>query len=236
MIAGRGSINLGTREIDFNLSFAERKSLSIKVMPTGEVKVIAPITATHSDVIKKIKTKVAWIVRQQNFFQTFQPGTPPRKFINGETHLYLGRQYKLRIIKNAESQIRIYRGTIEVYTRDITSTAVRHQLNEWYKIRGKAVLYQLFEEALSLNPRFQSKDPRLSIKAMEKRWGSCTPNGRITLNSKLIHASKACISYIIIHELCHLLHPNHTKAFYRLLSTKIPAWERTKLRLEQIMA
>ena len=73
------------------------------------------------------------------------------------------------------------------------------------------------------------------IQETENRWGSCTAKGKIILNTELIKAPKPCIEYVITHEMCHLLHKNHTKAFYALLQKEMPDWERWKNRLEKMM-
>ena len=70
---------------------------------------------------------------------------------------------------------------------------------------------------------------------MNNRWGSCTNNGKMILNTELIKAPRPCIEYVIKHELCHLVYRNHTKAFYELLSNEMPEWEKWKNKLEQIM-
>ena len=71
---------------------------------------------------------------------------------------------------------------------------------------------------------------------MEKRWGSCTRNGKITLNPEMIKAPKACIEYVMVHELCHLVHHNHTRDFYDLQSRMFPDWQKWKDKLEKTLA
>src|SRR5690625_525511 len=95
------------------------------------------------------------------------------------------------------------------------------------------------EYAEPLIQRFKKYDvePKiLFIQNMETRWGSCSAKGNIILNPELIKAPKPCIEYVIIHELCHLIHRNHTKAFFRLLSKEMADWEKWKERLEREMA
>ena len=75
----------------------------------------------------------------------------------------------------------------------------------------------------------------LYIQEMENRWGSCTPKGKIILNAQLIKVPRPCIEYVITHELCHLVHPDHTKAFWELLQKEMPDWERWKNKLERFM-
>ena len=109
-------------------------------------------------------------------------------------------------------------------------------LNDWYRSKAKEVLQALLDEVMVKAPQFHGKIRAMQVKAMPKRWGSCTPGGTITLNSELVKAPKACIEYVILHELCHLTHPNHTKQFYNLLTSLMPDWPKWKDRLERSMA
>src|SRR5437899_9809577 len=90
-------IQFGSAKIDFEVKFSNRKSLGIIVSPDLEVIVKAPVDTSIEKVKEKVRKKASWIIKQQSFFLSFQPKTPIRKFIGGETHLYLGRQYRLKI-------------------------------------------------------------------------------------------------------------------------------------------
>ena len=109
-------LNFGTRRINYHLSFTKRKSLGVKVHPDSSVQVIAPENADEKEVAKKIKLKAPWIIKQQDFFISFKPATPERRFVNGETHLYLGRQYKLKTIVSETPVIKAYRGQLVMYS------------------------------------------------------------------------------------------------------------------------
>jgi len=117
MVHSIQQVNYGSKSIEYNLSFATRKSLGIKVMPNGLVSVIAPNDTNIIDINKKVKSKANWILKQQAFFCSYKPHTPERKYVNGETHLYLGRQYKLQIIEDTINEIKIYRGTMIMKTK-----------------------------------------------------------------------------------------------------------------------
>ena len=118
-------VNYGSKSIEYNLSFADRKTLGIKVLPDGLVSVIAPIDANLIDINKKVKLKANWILKQQAFFCRYKPNTPTRKFVNGETHLYLGKQYRLQIIEDAINEIKIYRGAMIIKTKKKQSRIFR---------------------------------------------------------------------------------------------------------------
>ena len=228
-------VQFGTRIIPFTIHFAERRSMGLQVHPDSSVHAIAPIDTPVEDIIKKVRLKAGWILKQQEHFASFLPLTPPRKFVNGETHRYLGRQYKLRKVLADHTQVKLYRGQMEVHVLEDTTEAIEQVLRDWHKAKAREVFEGLLTEIIYKTPRFHAKHLTLHIKTMQTRWGSCSPSGRITLNTELIKAPKACIEYVIIHELCHLIHPNHNKKFYRLLTTLMPDWDKWKDRLERSM-
>src|SRR4051812_41003906 len=91
-------IKFGSRTIVFNLEYRKRNSLGIKVHPDNQVEVLAPFDAREENVLERVKVKAPWILKQIDHFNTYKPSTPARRFVNGETHLYLGRQYRLKIV------------------------------------------------------------------------------------------------------------------------------------------
>ncbi len=229
-------IKFGSRTIDFNLKYRKRKSLGIKVHPDNQVEVLAPLDAKEEKVKERVKVKAAWILKQIDHFNTYKPSTPARRFIDGETHLYLGRQYRLKIVPDEVDVIKAYRGQLWIYSQNPTPEVLQKQLDNWYKQRASVVFTELLEDVLPKFKRYKISTPALSIRTMSKRWGSCTPAGRIILNSELIKAPKGSIEYVIIHELCHLVHHNHTKAFQSLQSRILPDWRKWKDRLEYSLA
>lgn len=229
-------INYGSKRIEYVLSFATRKTLGIKVMPNGLVSVTAPNDAIISEINKTVKSKASWILKQQAFFCAYKPFTPQRKFVNGETHLYLGRQYKLQIIEDSINEIKLYRGMMIMKTKKNNPEYLEKILNKWYK--EKAIFYfeELLNNSLEKFIKYKIEKPVLDIRLMQKRWGSCTKSGKIILNTELIKAPKGSIEYVIIHELCHLIHHNHNKEFYDLQNRLSPNWEKWKEKLEQALS
>jgi predicted metal-dependent hydrolase len=225
-------ILFGSKKIAFTLTLHTRKSLTIKVNPDASVEVLAPIISDKQDIIQKIKSKAPWILKQIEKFNSYKPGTPYRKFINGETHLYLGRQYRLKIVPDNTNVIKAYRGQLFIHATDTSKQALEKQLQEWYKEKAINLFEQMLKEVIPKFKKYNINNPTLYIRAMTKRWGSCTPSGKIILNTELIKASKGCIEYVIIHELSHLVYYSHNKAFYALQNRIMPDWEKWKDRLE----
>ncbi len=229
-------IKFGSRNIDFNLEYRKRKSLGIKVHPDVKVEVLAPMLSKEADVLKKVRLKAPWILKQLDHFNSYKPAMPPRRFINGETHLYLGRQYRLKIVHDNETAVKAYRGQLWMHSKNPKTIELKAQLDQWYRQRATIIFNELLGEALPKFKRYKIALPALSIRSMSKRWGSCTPSGKIILNTELIKAPKGSIEYVIIHELCHLVHRNHTKEFQNLQSRMMQDWRKWKGRLESFLA
>lgn len=224
----------GSKEINYELSYQDRKTLGIRVYPDGKVRVIAPCDTSNEKLQNKLKEKAPWIIRQQLDFLSYHPLTPPRKYINGETHLYLGRQYKLRIEEAPQNKVKLLRGRLLVFRKP--NIKAESLLTNWYRKKAHMHFKDILQKVLPLFARYNIPKPELLIRQMPTRWGSCTPKGKVILNPELIKAPKGSIEYVIIHELCHLIHHNHTKAFYELQETIMPDWKKWKERLENTLS
>lgn len=226
----------GNSVIEYSLKFENRKTLGIRVYPDKTVKVLAPLDSLIDQVRDKVKKRASWILRQQDFFLSFHPLTPPRKFISGETHLYLGKQYRLKLSESVNQDVKLRGGVLEVFVRDKNDKkTVERLLKSWYREKADQHFEKIFLKNLILTKSFSKKPSGLKCRWMSKRWGSCDRNGVINLNLELIKAPKKCIEYVIVHELCHLKYHNHSRAFYELLGKVYPDWKETKNRLEKFM-
>jgi predicted metal-dependent hydrolase len=229
-------ITYGTSLIEYSLEYDDRKTLGIKVRPDKSVRVIAPVETTIDEVRKKVKSKASWILKQQEFFLSFHPITPPRKFISGETHLYLGKQYKLKLRESNSQTVKLHGGQLEVYVKDMSDKdKIQKLIKAWYKEKADQHFVELYEKNKPLTNKFTKKPIGLKYRWMDKRWGSCDKKGGIHLNLELIKAPKKCIEYVLVHELCHLVHHDHSRAFYELLEKLFPDWKETKNKLEKLM-
>ena len=227
-------IQFGSKKIDFNLLYSGRKTLGISVTPGMQILVKAPSGASIEKIKAIIKKKAPWILKQQNFFLAFHPKPPVKRFVNGESHLYLGRQYKLRVIKAKKNDIHFNAREIQVHIKEGGSP--RNILNSWYRERAKMKFAEIAAPLIQRFKKYKVEPRSLYLQEMNLRWGSCTPKGKIILNPELIKAPKPCIEYVIIHELCHLVHKNHTRKFFDLQAKEMPDWERWKNRLEGLLA
>ena len=229
------TIEYGTRRISFEVRRADRKTLGIEVHPDLSIWAIAPEQATVDAIRSKILLRASWIIKQQAFFQQFLPRIPERQYISGETHYYLGRRYVLKIRNGAENNVKLKGSELTVSTSaEPNSELIRNLLTSWYYEHAKRIFDQKIENALRLFTKYKIEKPEFEIRRMKNRWGSCTPQGKIILNPELIKTPGLCIDYVIIHEMCHLVHPSHSKSFYELQENLNPAWKRWKNKLESV--
>jgi len=239
MNSSRRAIAYGKESIDFNLSRVDRKTLEIAVHPDQTVVVKAPLGTDDEEVQRRVVRRADWIARQRAFFRLFDPRTPQRRYVGGETHLYLGRHYRLKIICGNRNAIKLTRGFFEIEVRGDVSTEpekVKSLLERWYRDRAEGKFRESFDRCWLHFEKHSSVKPLMQIKRMRKRWGSLSANGTLTLNADLIRAPRECIDYVIAHEFGHLRCKNHDPKFYRFLDKMMPDWEKRKHRLEVALA
>lgn len=229
-------IEYGTTTIDFRLEYSSRKTLGITVTPDLDVRVIAPYHSSIESIKEKIENKARWIVRQKRYFGEFLPRTPAREYVNGETHLYAGRQYRLKILSSKKDSVKLSAGTLTVHsTKKENKIHTQLLLDDWYRSHAIELFNWRIDQNISKFRKFKLEQPKLVVRRMDKRWGSCTPNKKIILNPEIIKAPVKCIDYVVIHELCHLIHHNHSPEFYKLQNKMMPDWEKWKQRLDKFL-
>lgn len=229
----RDHIQYGATIIDYVIEFAQRKTLSICVNPDSSVCLRAPIDATLEQIQQKVHKRASWILKQKRFFESFGTSTTKRQYISGESHLYLGRQYMLRVRESNVNAVHYQNNIIEIECRHKKDAGIL--LQTWYRQRANVKFQEYAQPIIEQFSIYGVKPQSLSIKKMDKRWGYCTIDGHITLNPRLICAPRCCIEYVITHELCHLIYRSHNKEFYALLTKEMPHWEKWKNKLERIL-
>jgi len=229
------SIQFGSRQIPYTLHRAERKRMRIVVSPELRVDVFSPKTADDEQVRKALIKKVAWISRKLDALEDYHPLPSPKKYISGETVVYLGRQYRLKIENGLKQPAKLMGRFLWVWIKDRKdTTSAKQAVEAWYRISSHAALGRYMDRCYTIASRHGVLQPVMTIRAMKRRWGSCSRLGRITLNINLIQVPIHCIEYVIMHELCHLKHHNHSKAFYSLLTRCQPDWRWRKEALDLI--
>jgi predicted metal-dependent hydrolase len=223
----------GRSTIEYQLVIEDRKNLAITVNPDKSVVVKAPLESSLDEIQAKMVKRGQWIVKQLNYFDKFHPLQPERQYVGGETHYYLGRQYRLRIRRGPKNSVKLIGKFFVVRTPEPGNRErIELLMKEWYAIHAQLLLdrrVKIYWERI-LGSGFRTLE--IQYRTMKRRWGSYSQNGTITFNIELVKAPLNCVDYVIVHELCHLVHPNHDKGFYRLVESIMPQWRSNKEKLE----
>jgi predicted metal-dependent hydrolase len=202
----------------------KRRKLTITVERNRAVVVRAPDSATDSEIERVVSSKRQWILEKLRHPQKYQNrGHPPGKeVVNGESALYLGRDYRIEIVETASGEVEF----ADQFLVPPTQQAKRRKvLRDWYVARAKEqILRRVEQHAHDLGVTFKSA----RVVENRYRWGSCTVKDNVNFNWRLIKAPMFVIDYVIVHELAHLLEANHTARFWSILRAHSPAMEKAK--------
>jgi predicted metal-dependent hydrolase len=222
--------------LEFRIRRANRKTLAITVRPDLSIIVTAPRRSSIEAIKAKVRKRATWIRKQRIYFERFLPPVPIRRYISGETHRYLGRQYRLKVISALSESVKLKGKYLRIETpHKHDAKRVRYLLDAWYREHACLIFSRCLDACLpSLYGRIKEA-PKLYLRRMPKRWGSWTQRGAIYLNPELVRAPASCVDYVVTHELCHLVYGNHGKEFFALLRKVMPDWEMRKVHLEIAM-
>ena len=206
------------------------KNITLKVRPNGEAILTAPKTASDEPIKFIIEKRAKWIAQKRTFFASFM--TPQKEYVSGEDFKYLGRSYRLKVVQSKEERVKLQRGYLELFVKDKSDIKRKENLiYEWYYEKARLYFFNILQE---FNKIVKQDIKSVKIRQMKTRWGSCNPyKSYINLNIELIKKPKACIEYVVFHELAHLLYPNHSKQFYDYLTLYMPDWQKRKEILER---
>lgn len=231
----RYAIAYGDQRIAFAVRFVPREPgrLAIHVLPDGTVVVDAAPGSDLQRLKQAVRQRAPWVWRQLQAQRERQRHVLPREYVSGETHFYLGRRHALELLVDEQHKagVRLWRGRLEVSTPRADASAVRALLEAWYRERANDVFARVLPDMASRLKRPTALPP-WRLLSMRTQWGSCSPAGELLLNPGLVRAPRACIEYVLAHELCHLQEHNHSPRFYRLLSSCLPDWAQRKQALD----
>jgi len=201
------------------------KNLHLGVYPpNGRVRVAAPLRVSDDAVRLAVIGKLGWIKRQQARFKA-QARQSDREMVSGESHYYLGRRYRLRIVEgNGPSQVVLRsRSTLEIQTHGEYSAKKREQvLLRWYRERLRELVPPLMAKWEAI---LDIRAAAFGIRKMKTKWGTCNVTARrIWLNLELAKKPVRCLEYIVLHELAHLIERHHSESFIVLLDRHLPHW------------
>ena len=208
------------------------KNINLRIKQDGTVHLTVPMATTEDYINKFIDSKKDWIESKLKYLNECDKKADSVEIINGQSVRYLGERYTIKIIQDLNEGLKLCPEYIEIHVNDSNDkTRKKEILNEWYVKRAKDKFLELvnkYEEVLN------EQVNGIRIKTMKTRWGSCNVKTKnINLNLELIKNPQECIEYVVLHELAHLKHPNHSKQFWEYVGMHMPDWKLRRKKLEQ---
>ena len=224
-------------DIPYLLTRKPVKNVNLRIKPEGEVLVSAnnsvPTDFIDAFIEKKQRYVFSVLSRYEEKKKLFQ--AVPKRYVSGESYDLLGKSLRLKVEANKEENV--YTDGVYIFLKVKDKDDFRHKeimMSKWLKQYQTTVFEELLQEKYLLFEKYGVTYPTLKIRNMTSRWGSCQPKkGIITLNSKLIEAPRNCIEYVILHELVHFIHPNHSRQFWDFVAMMMPDWKERKEELEK---
>ncbi|WP_170425477.1 M48 family metallopeptidase [Ruegeria arenilitoris] len=210
--------------------------IAIHVEPDGSVVVDAPpefdLAAIHAAVQKRAR----WVAGHVGEALTRFAHVRPREYVSGEQIMYLGRRYVLKVVRTDQKPlgVRLRGNRLEVETRSGESEDIKGRVRAWYRVKARDYFASKVAKASGRLPWVEDI-PAFRLMDMAKQWGSCSPEGQLILNPHLIKAPRDCIEYVILHELAHLKHHDHSAEFWKLIETHQPLWKKAKTELDELV-
>lgn len=230
---------LESGKIQYKIVRSNRKTVAIQLLEDGFVKVSAPFGVTESEIDEIVNNKLSWILKkQEELKRIYREKNVDRKFEDGEKISFLGREYRLKIVKTKKDikpEVVIDNDNMIIYINEKfidkdTKENIRKLLKKWFIERFREIAAKRIEKYSILIGVTPSK---ITIREQKTRWGSCSSKGSINLNWKLVMAPMEVVDYVIVHELCHMIEMNHSREYWNIVSSVMPDYKKYKKWLKE---
>jgi Predicted metal-dependent hydrolase len=227
----------GDRAFRYHLCYVpdhKKATIKVHVHPNGMVQVDAPESAQLPEIKAAVQRRARWILKHLDDIEERHRDVRPRQWVSGESMLYLGRRYVLKVINDPNQQkvtCKLLGGQLRVQGKDVSRERTQKAVSQWYRDKARDVFERRLKLMVDALPWTQTVPP-WRIMEMQTQWGSCSPEGAVLLNPHLVKAPTRAIDYVILHELCHLQEHNHSQRFYHLLDRFMPEWRAIKEALD----
>lgn len=229
------SVVISSEEVELTIIRSSRRTIALYVRPGGTLLVRAPWYVPVYSLLHFVNEKAGWIIRQRKKLSGVRSEPVPMIIKDGCQVPYLGGKVTVAVDKAAKNKAELSGNTLYFLCKAVPSPErLSSVLNRWYLNEAKKYLPERTAELARIHAAVLPSPESVSTRKMKRRWGTCHSNGTIWLNRELIKKDPELIDYVIIHELCHLVHQNHGKHFYALLGRIIPDYRRLRQKLHEI--
>ena len=213
------------KTIRFDIHYKNRTSIGIYIDPYGKIEVQAAKGTPDEHVLSLLEEKWDWIQQRMQEIRDRSLGPKEKNYENGESFLYLGNAYPIHISQDPDltQDHAVFEGDmLHIKVKQLEDEKIKQALKRFYYQQCKA----LVERSIQAHQRhFKTKPRSIRINDSKKTWGTCDSRLQLTFNWKLAMAPQNVIDYVVVHEMCHMVHLNHDRSFWRLVGKIIPDYE-----------
>lgn len=225
----------GDRQLPYAIRRSPRrkKTVAVTVDAMGGVLLVAPAHLATKELDAMVRRKAPWIDRQIRRMKSRQSTPCPREFVSGESILYLGRHYRLKVCMNESGHPKLRGRWLHVPALAGTDQPgqVRAALTSWLRRRAQE---RLPERVEAWRLKVGVPMPQVLVADQRKRWGSCDQRGTIRLNWRIVQAPMRLVDYVVVHELAHLQHRGHGRDYWQAVGRMMPSYERRRKELREL--
>lgn len=210
-------------KLDYKIVRSERRTIGITVERDRKVVIRAPRHASDEAVTAAVDSKRLWIWQKVRDPHKYPEPQPHKEYVSGETFLYLGEQYGLQLLTHTAEAVRLSGSQFQMgrQNRKLGDSLFR----SWYLQQARQ---QLAPRIAALAQEMGLRYSRIWVRDLKYRWGSCSPGGTLSFNWRIIQAPTVVIDYLIVHELAHVLEPNHSEDFWNIVAVHVPGWKKAR--------
>lgn len=212
--------------IRFDINYKQRTSIGIYIDLYGNVEVQAPKGTPDECVLQLLEKKWDWIQQKSKEMKDRMLGPKEKVYDHGESFLYLGNAYPIQIsldINIKQDSVKFEGDRLHIYVRQLEDEKIKQALKRFYYQQCKALVERSIQSHQS---NFKIKPRSIRISDNNSTWGTCDSKQQLTFNWKLAMAPLKVIDYVVVHEMCHMVHLNHDRSFWRLVGKIIPDYEK----------
>ena len=229
-------IVLNGKRIEYDLQRKDVKNINLRIKADRTIFLSANPRVSQEVIEEFIESKSEYILKALAHYEELAKYAPkPKQYVDGETFRVLGHDRRLKVIEGKRNKVEYDESYITLTVKNPSDSPLKKKLiDRWLMSICKDTIQSLCD---AIYPKFQKYGiayPTIRYRNMVSRWGSCQPKRCVlTFNYALVEAPVSCIEYVVVHELTHFLHPNHSKKFYQQLAMFMPDWEERKMILEK---
>lgn len=212
-------------DIEYSLRRSRRKTASIYIERDGQVSVLVPEKLTLQEVEALLESKRVWIYRGLAEWRDLNATRVERQYVNGEGFIYLGRSYRLKLVEDQDRPLKLKDGYFCLHRNHRDDPAAGRAFQEFYREKG---LKRLAARVAFYQARMGVVARGVRVMDLKSRWASCSADGHLNFHWKCMMAPATVLDYIVVHELAHLTHPNHTEAFWNEVDKVLPDYAERK--------